>query len=880
MKLKFLLLGLVTLLAAGCEPPGPTPPPAGYYNVTFANWDGEVLFVDTVKAGETAVYEGVTPTRPDDALFSYTFREWDKDLTNVQSSFTTNALFDAERIGGMDPDKYEAWLDSWAKPGHVYIHYLRTSGTFEDYDNYAIWFWEAAPSNMEGTLWGANNPKVTANYNAMTSSWMTNIGGEGEDLVQSGRIMDIDLTRTDIVGGRTGKPLDFEGATRVGFLIMQEESMGGGTHWVSDGGADTYINDFDTHWRENGAMHIFCIQGNVANYTFYYDSEYEVNPTITDTTGQYRSESNVDSSEDNYGMSPTAEAFKGLGVGYQIFVASFADSNGDGLGDIRGIINALPYLHDLGVQVLWLTPIQLSNSYHGYDIVDYYQVDPKFGTIEDYRELLYKAHELDMKVLMDLVLNHTSKNNVWFQNSQNARKGSDPYGNEINYRDLYHWKYEGDLVQKHEDGRYVQIPVEDHPDWYRDGESHYYYYGKFGSGMAELNYDCQATRDLVINMAKYWLSFGLDGFRLDAVKHIYMRDEVDDYGNDLIISDIGERTYYDTEQLEEVTVPFDYSSDMTKNVNFWKEFNAQLKAINPDCFLVGENLDGWGQRIAYYYQSMDSQLDFSLYYHTQEYLYRTTSGMNASYAGTTQNTETYSNYSGNGVNNVNGVQVPEGNRPDFINSPFTSNHDVDRAINRVNNISHNQAVTGTATQINRAKVHAATIMLNPGISFIYYGDELGMSGNLNKHIELYEYANNEDLWYRQPFKWGGEYQNMTTDYQFDQYHVTWDDYNARLANSEQQANDPDSMLNLYKALAQIKQQYGEFYSYQGVNGAITDLYEFIITAEGGTFHIYINAGMDNQTTTVSVNGASQVWALNGASTNGRLTPYGIIVTKS
>lgn len=878
-----LFIGLFAVILSGlsgCEPPGPPIHGDGEFLVRFFNYDESILYQTRVDYDEPAVYEGPTPTRPDDDLYSYTFAGWDQDIDHIYSNLDVHAVYDYELIGGMDPAEYDEWCDSWAEEGHLYIHYLRPGSTNESYDDYAIWLWQKAPQNLEGTLWGADNPSVLEHYHAMSNGWMTNIGGEGSNIVQSGRIMDIDLTRSNIIAGRTGSPVSFDDATSIGFLIMQEDSMGGETHWVSDGGADTFINDFQTHWRENGAMHIFCVQGNVANYTFEYSKDIEVNPVISDTTGQYRSTSNVDSSTDSFGMSPTAEEFKDLGVGYQIFVASFADSNGDGMGDIRGIINSLDYLDDLGVQVLWLTPVQLSNSYHGYDIVDYYQIDPKFGTLDDYRELLYEAHARGMKVLMDLVLNHTSKNNVWFQNSQRAVKGVDPYGNEINYRDLYHWKYEGDLVDLYQNGYYTKVAVENHPDWYRDGESHYYYYGKFGSGMAELNYDCQATRDLVINMAKYWLAFGVDGFRLDAVKHIYMRDEVDDYEGDIIMTDTGTRTYYDTETMQEETVAFDYSSDMTKNVNFWKEFNAELKAIDPHCYLVGENLDGWGARIAPYYQAIDSQLDFSLYYHTQEYLYRRTAGVKASGAGQKQNTETYSNFGSAGTSNINGIRVPKGNRPDYINAPFTSNHDLARAINSVNDETYDYKVTitGTSEQINRAKVHAAAVMLNPGISFIYYGDELGMSGNLNKHIELYDYANNEDMWYRQPFKWGGENESMTVDYQFDQYHVEWDDYNARLADSEAQANDSNSMLNLYKALAEIKGQYGRFISYQGYQGKIDDLYEFAVTTENGTFHVYINAGYDNQTTSVSVSG--QVWALNGASSSGSLPPYGIIVTKS
>ena len=178
-----------------------------------------------------------------------------------------------------------------------------------------------------------------------------------------------------------------------------------------------------------------------------------------------------------------------MGAGYQIFVASFKDSNGDGVGDIRGIINSLDYLEDLGVQALWLTPIQKSDSYHGYDISDYYAVDKRFGTVDDYRELIYKAHERGMKVLMDLVLNHTSKSNVWFTNSQWGRVDA---ASNINWRDIYNWKYETDIIDKyfpadadHPYSGYYQVTVKQdaessNPSWYRDGESHYYYYGKFG----------------------------------------------------------------------------------------------------------------------------------------------------------------------------------------------------------------------------------------------------------------------------------------------------------------------------------------------------------------------------------------------------------------
>lgn len=765
---------------------------------------------------------------------------------------------------------YDEWVDSWSKQGHLYIHYLRPNATADEYNDWAIWLWQNAPTDSEGTLWGASKQSVRNIFNEMSTSWMSDIGGSGANIDQSGRVMDIDMTRTDLVGGKSGTNVSLIDATRLGFLIVYQNSMDGGSHWTSDGGSNTYIQDFDKELAKKGYVHIYCVQGNVGDFTFSYSSEIIQNPVIDDETGTYRSKYDVNSSTSKYGVSSTAQSFKNDGVGYQIFVASFKDSNGDGLGDLRGIINSLDYLNDLGVDVLWLTPIQASESYHGYDITDFYMIDSKFGTLDDYRELIYKAHQKGMKVIMDLVLNHTSKNNVWFKKSQRAEKGVDEFGNEINYRDMYHWKFKGDKVQLYKDGSYKTVNVEEHPDWYKDGESNYYYYGKFGSNMAELNYDCQATRDLIINMALYWMGFGLDGFRLDAVKHIYMKDEVDSTGSDLVIEDYGQRTYYDEEKMQTVTVDFDYSSDLTKNVNFWKEFANKIKSIYPNCFLVGENFDGWGTRIAPYYQALDSQFDFALYYHNQEWLYE----KGATFMAQNHAMETYDRFKANNSTNLGdkGIQIEGGKRSDFINSAFTSNHDTARLINHM---SKTNKVSGTNTEINKAKVGAASTILTPGISWIYYGDELGMSGNSDQHKTMYGNDNNIDLWYRQPFKWGDD---TTTDYTFGQYTVEWDSYNKNLDSANQQEIKDDSMLNFYKSLTQIKKLYGNNATYQGHSfSGNNDIYHFSVTSSNGTFYVYINTGNTNQTVSVPVK--TNTYALNGARQDGTLTPFGVIVTK-
>ena len=789
-----------------------------------------------------------------------------------------------------DPDEYDKWLNSISKPGHLYFHYNR--GSKGNYENYCLWIWQHAPQDLEGSLWAfSGNPKVSEKLTLapMSTSFMTyeDLGvadKTGTYLDDYGVMIDVDLYKAGLVGGKTGKPTTFEGAEEIGFLIPKQDSMGGATNWTSDGGRETYLDDFgeEKNWRavEGGkAIHIFATSGSLYDYSYYAGSgapDVKINPVETDTTGDYRSDMNVAYSN-NLGVSSTADAFKSLGTGYQIFVASFRDSNGDGMGDIRGIIDSLDYLDDLGVDVLWLTPIQKSDSYHGYDISDYYQVDKKFGTTEDYRELLYKAHKKGMKVLMDLVLNHTSKGNVWFTKSQRNEK--DP-STGINYRDVYTWKFETDKIQKfdHTSGKYVETTVKedaesDNPSWYRDGESRYYYYGKFGSGMPEINYLNASTRKLVVDMAKYWMGFGLDGFRLDAVKHIFMRDECYQDG-DIIVNDTGSKESYDDEKGKYVTKAYDYSSNLTKNIMWWKEFANGVKADYPNCFLVGENFDGWGTRTATYYQALDSQFNFSNYYHVPAYLYANAGG--ASNYSSKQANETYVPFASSSSvlvdDGKNPYSIPGGSRKDFIDGAFTSNHDVMRAINQVNGTGTIDStvalekVTGEGEQVNKAKIHAAVTLLSQGISWIYYGDELGMSSNTDTHVALYGSKNSEDIWYRQPFLWKDT--TKRANYKAGPYTFELDSYNKTLKDVETQMADSNSMYNWYKNLIEIKSMYGknskiEFHSSSSQN-------VMVIKVSGPTkLAIYINIGTGTNTYLMNPNdiigdGATFVKAMGGA----------------
>jgi len=201
-------------------------------------------------------------------------------------------------------------------------------------------------------------------------------------------------------------------------------------------------------------------------------------------------------------------------VFYEIFVRSFYDSNGDGIGDLNGLIGKLDYLNDgnpattadLGVTALWLMPIHPSPLYHGYGVTDYYSVNPQYGTLDDFKRLLAEAHKRGIRIILDLVLNHTSNEHPWFVAAQDPQS---------TYRDWYIWS-----------------PTD--PGWTGPwGEQVWfaadggYYYGVFGSDMPDLNYTNSAVTEKMDDIVRFWLvDVGVDGFRLDAAKHLIEEGQV------------------------------------------------------------------------------------------------------------------------------------------------------------------------------------------------------------------------------------------------------------------------------------------------------------------------------------------------------------------
>ena len=193
---------------------------------------------------------------------------------------------------------------------------------------------------------------------------------------------------------------------------------------------------------------------------------------------------------------------------YQIYPRSFKDSNGDGKGDLPGILEKLPYLKELGIDVLWINPVYASPMVdNGYDISDYYAINPEFGTLDDLRELLKQAHALGLKVIMDLVVNHTSNQHPWFKE---ARKSKDNP-----YRDYYLWQAASPDKMPNNWKSFQGTSA-----WTYDEKTQEAYFHIFDAKQPDLNWKNPRLRQEIYQMIAYWLDFGLDGFRLDAISHL------------------------------------------------------------------------------------------------------------------------------------------------------------------------------------------------------------------------------------------------------------------------------------------------------------------------------------------------------------------------
>ena len=400
------------------------------------------------------------------------------------------------------------------------------------------------------------------------------------------------------------------------------------------------------------------------------------------------------------------------GVCYEIFVRSFFDGDGDGIGDLAGLTRKLDYVNDgnprsrssLGARCIWLMPIAASPSYHGYDVKNYYRVNPEYGTAADFKRLVAEAHRRGIRVLVDLVLNHASSEHPYFKEALRNPASQ--------YRSWFRFSQSPPA----ERGPWGQVL------WHKSPVRDEYYYGIFTAEMPDLNYTTRAVRDEAERVARFWLTeMGVDGFRLDAVPYL-------------------------VEEGGALAHTAGTHSEL-------RDFAAAVRRAAPGAFTIGEVWDSTGTVLRYYPDQLDAYFAFELSDALLDAV-RTSSAtrLMAAYARM--------------------QRAMPANRW----SPFQRNHDQTRT------------VTALGGDLQAARLSAELLLTLPGVPFVYYGEELGMTGD------------KPDPRLRTPMHWtAGRAAGFTTG-------AAWEPLqpDSATANVAVQNADPRSLLNLYRRLIHLR----------------------------------------------------------------------------
>ncbi|BBF43962.1 alpha-amylase [Lachnospiraceae bacterium KM106-2] len=404
---------------------------------------------------------------------------------------------------------------------------------------------------------------------------------------------------------------------------------------------------------------------------------------------------------------------------YEVFLYSFCDSNKDGIGDINGLISKLDYISDLGCNGIWLMPIMPSDSYHKYDVNDYYSVDPSYGTKKDFKKLVAECNKRGIKLIIDMVFNHTSNKQEWFVKATDYLKQL-PAGKKPDEKECKYIKYYNFAKDMQDKSTYYQVKG---TDWY--------YQGVFAENMPDLNLDDQNVKKEIQKVADYWLDLGIGGFRLDASKEYF-------------------------------------SGNPEKNIEVLKWFSRYVQRKSNKIYVVAEVWDEFTTISDYYTSGIDSIFNYTL------------GGVDGIIPETVR-------MAGNGsagktfAENLKTIQstFQESNK-NYIDAPFISNHDNDRPVSYV---SYDKDKVKFMGGIN--------LMMN-GSSFIYYGEEIGMSGN------------GKDENKRAPMRWTKEKTDETTDGP-----IGMEKQKNKFGSVEEQEKDDTSIWNYYKHAIRLRNENPE-----------------------------------------------------------------------
>ncbi|MGV1066458.1 alpha-glucosidase [Clostridium perfringens] len=458
-------------------------------------------------------------------------------------------------------------------------------------------------------------------------------------------------------------------------------------------------------------------------------------------------------------------------IAYQIYPKSFMDSNGDGIGDIQGIISKLDYLKDLGIDLIWLCPMYKSpNHDNGYDISDYKDILDEFGTMDDFNELLNEVHNRGMKLIIDLVINHTSHEHPWFIESRSSRDNPK--------RDWYIWREgKGDEEPNNWESIFKGSA------WEFCENSEEYYLHLFAKEQPDLNWENKEVRNELYKMINWWLDKGIDGFRVDAISHIKKEEGLKDMDN--------------PEGLK-------YVSSFEKHMNV-EGINSHLKELKEETFskydivTVGE-ANGVSANEADHWVAEDEGT-FNMIFqfeHLNLWNYEEGQGFDV---------KAYKDVLTNWQNSLEGKGW---------NALFIENHDIPRVVSTWGN--DKEYLTECA------KAFGAIYFLQKGTPFIYQGQELGMTNvkyhsiseyddvkTINTYNERIESGVSEEIALKEA--WVTSRDNSRTPMQWNSSKNAgftcgkpWIGVNEnyKTINVEVEERDENSVLNFYKKLIKLK----------------------------------------------------------------------------
>ena len=474
-------------------------------------------------------------------------------------------------------------------------------------------------------------------------------------------------------------------------------------------------------------------------------------------------------------------------VVYQIYPKSFKDSNGDGVGDIRGIIQKLDYLKELGVNVLWISPmLESPQDDNGYDISDYRRIYEEYGTMEDYEELLCEAHKRSIRILMDLVVNHTSDEHNWFIESRKSKDNP--------YRDYYIWK---DPVNGKEPNNWGG--AFGGSAWEYDPQTQMYYLHLFSKKQPDLNWENEKVRQEVYDMMKFWCEKGIDGFRMDVISMISKDQRFPDGEmNNGLYGDFGPYCVHGPRVHE-----------------FLQEMNQKVLS-KYDIMTVGETAGVTIEEAQKYAGDDRNELNMVFQFEHVE------SGCGDYGKWTT------AKYDFKEFKNIM-IKWQEELQGKAWNSLFLGNHDQPRSVSRFGN--DNPVYRETS-----AKMLATCIHMMQGTPYVYQGEELGMTNIYFDKLE--DYRDIESINYFKEFTESGL---MTPEHMMKclmlrsrdnaRTPMQWDDSkqagftegepwikvnpNYKKINAAQQLEDPNSIFHYYQKLIRLRKEkdiivYGEF----------------------------------------------------------------------